>query len=54
MAQPSPPDIRNQGIDAFRGVAVLAMMLVHTTRVTLAQAEDSGFRACMSQLEPAV
>lgn len=54
MAQPSHPDTRNQGIDAFRGVAVLAMMLVHTSRVTLAQAEDSGFQACTSRLEPAV
>ena len=32
----------------------MGMMLAHTTRVTLAQAGDSGFRACVSQLEPAV
>lgn len=46
--------MRDQGIDAFRGLAVLGMMLAHTTRVTLAHAQESGFRAWVSALEPAV
>ena len=41
-------------MDVFRGVAVLSMIVVHTTRVTLPSAPESAFGACASQLEPAV
>src|SRR5690349_2967232 len=54
MAEPSHRDVRHHGIDAFRGLAVTGMMLAHTTRVTLAHAEESSFRAGVSRLEPAV
>lgn len=45
---------RSQGMDAFRGVAVMGMIVVHTTRVALAEAGESGFRTWASLFEPAV
>ncbi|HEU5073342.1 MAG TPA: heparan-alpha-glucosaminide N-acetyltransferase domain-containing protein [Polyangiaceae bacterium] len=45
---------RSHGVDAFRGLTVIAMIVVHTTRVMPVTAEQRGFRAHASLFEPAV